>query len=112
MPAQAAVGRVVVIVMENKPYSKIVGSAQAPYINSLIAQGKLFTNYSAITNGSLRDYLAMTSGLTSNTSPPSPNVFQAIDATGGAETWTSFQESMGGNCGVKSSATDTATAVP
>ena len=37
--------------------SKIVGSAKAPYINSLIPQGKLFTNYSAVINGSLHNYL-------------------------------------------------------
>ena len=48
-PAQAqAQSKVAVIVMENKAYTKIVGSRNAPYINSLIPQGKLFTNYSAV----------------------------------------------------------------
>ena len=99
-PAQAqAQSKVAVIVMENKAYTKIVGSRNAPYINSLIPQGKLFTNYSAVINGSLHNYLAMTSGLTAKQSPPSPNVFQAIDATGGSVTWTEFEESMSGNCG-------------
>ena len=70
-PAQAdARSRVAVIVMENKAYSKIVGSANAPYINSVIPQGQLFTNYFAVINGSLHNYLAMTSGLTAKQKPP------------------------------------------
>lgn len=100
--AQAVSGKIVVIVMENQLYTDIVGSAQAPYINSLAAQGELFTNYVAVINGSLHNYLAMTSGLTTKLNPPSPNVFQAIDATAGTETWTEFEESMSGNCGAGS----------
>jgi phosphatidylinositol-3-phosphatase len=101
-PAQAASTKVVVIVMENHSYASIVGSPDAPYINSLIAQGKLFTAYRAVQGASLPNYLAMTSGLTTALSPPSPNVFQAMDATGGAETWTEYEESMKSNCGVGS----------
>ena len=33
------------IVLENHDYKEIVGSANAPYINSLIAMGALATNY-------------------------------------------------------------------
>ena len=73
--ADAASGKVVVIVLENTQYSAIVGSSNAPYIASLIAQGELFTNYFAVNSGSLPNYLAMTSGLTKKTSPPS-NSFQ------------------------------------
>lgn len=103
--AQTGSGHIVVIVLENQKYSRIVGNSDtAPYLNSLIAQGELFSNYRAVTSGSLRDYLAMTSGLTSALTPPSANIFQAIDSTAGAATWTSFQESMPGNCGPKGSA--------
>ena len=102
-PAQAdAQSRVAVIVMENEAYSKIVGSANAPYINSVIPQGQLFTNYFAVINGSLHNYLAMTSGLTAKQKPPQANVFQAIDGTGGSVTWTELEESMTGNCGAGS----------
>jgi len=97
--SSATSGRIVVIVLENEPYSAIVGSPDAPSLNSLIAQGKLFTNYRAVKGGSLPNYLAMTSGLTATQTPPSPNVFQAIDATNGAERWTTFEESMAHNCG-------------
>ena len=101
-PAQAdARSKVAVIVMENKAYSKIVGSADAPYTNSVIPQGQLFTNYFAVINGSLHNYLAMTSGLTAKQKPQA-NVFQAIDGTGGSVTWTELEESMTGNCGAAS----------
>jgi len=110
--AQAGSAKVVVIVLENEKYSAIVGSSEAPYINSLIANGKLFTDYTAVINGSLHNYLAMTSGLTSKLSPPSPNVFQAIDATGGSETWIEFEESMSGNCAAGSIGNVPGTSIP
>ena len=92
--------KVVVIVEENQSFSDIVGNtSQAPYLNQLIANGKLFTNYAqASGNGSNPNYLAMTSGLTSALSPPSRNIFQAIDGSGGALTWKEFMESMTGTC--------------
>jgi hypothetical protein len=96
--ATAQSGKVVVIVEENEPYDSIAGNSQAPYLNQLIANGELFTNYTAVASGSTPDYLAMTSGLTTSLSPPSPNIFQAIDGTGGALTWKEFMESMPGNC--------------
>jgi hypothetical protein len=105
--AASASGKLVVIVMENNTYGNIVGSSQAPYLNQLIAQGKLFTDYAAVASGSNPNYLAMTSGLTSALSPPSNNIFQAIDGSGGAVTWKEFMESMPGNC-----ASGTRTMVP
>jgi hypothetical protein len=105
-------GKVVVIVEENEPYGNIVGNTQAPYLNQLIANWELFTNYTAVASGSTPDYLAMTSGLTSSLSPPSPNVFQAIDGTAGALTWKEFMESMPGNCAQGNYANIPGTSVP
>ena len=105
-------GKVVVIVEENEPYDNIVGNAEAPYLNQLIAQGKLFTNYTAVAGSSTPNYLAMTSGLTTSLSPPSPNVFQAIDGTGGTLTWKEFMESMPGNCAQGTYANIPGTTVP
>jgi hypothetical protein len=105
-------GKLVVIVMENNTYENIVGNSQAPYLNQLIAQGQLFTDYAAVASGSNPNYLAMTSGLTSALSPPSPNVFQAIDNSGGAVTWKEFMESMPGKCASGTSAAVPGTSVP
>src|SRR6266702_1429065 len=85
-PVQAAAaqsGKVVVIVMENEIYDDIIGSSQAPYLNQLIPQGDLFTDYAAVASGSNPNYLAMTSGLTSALSPPSANI-GSPDLTGKA----------------------------
>jgi len=110
--ASAASGKVVVIVMENTQYAKAVDSANAPYLNSLIAQGALFTNYYAVVSGSLPNYLAMTAGVTKKPSPLPRNVFQAIDATGGALTWIELEESMTGNCGAGSAGSVPGTSTP
>jgi hypothetical protein len=110
--ATAQSGKVVVIVEENEPYGSIVGNSQAPYLNQLIANWELFTNYTAVASGSTPDYLAMTSGLTTSLSPPSPNIFQAIDGTGGALTWREFMESMPGNCAQGNYANIPGTSVP
>jgi hypothetical protein len=109
--AAAQTGKLVVIVEENEAYDSIVGNSQAPYLNQLIAQGELFTNYTAVASGSTPDYLAMTSGLTTALSPPSPNIFQAIDGSG-TRTWKEFMESMPGNCAQGTSANIPGTNVP
>src|SRR5437763_10581689 len=96
--ASAQTGKIVVIVEENARYGDIVGNSQAPYLNQLMSKGELFTNYAAVYGASNPNYLAMTSGLTSAQSPPSANVFQAIDGTGGTLRWKEFMESMTGTC--------------
>ena len=98
-------GKLVTIVLENESHPAIVGNPNAPYLNQLIANGEEFTNYFAVdTTGSFPNYLAMTSGNSSATAL-SPNIFQAIDATGGALKWKEFMESMQGNCAQGTSGT-------
>ena len=109
--AAAQSGKLVVIVMENNTYDNIVGSSEAPYLNQLIAQGELFTGYTAVYPASNPNYLAMTSGLTSAQSPPAQNVFQAIDGSG-TGTWKEFMESMQGNCAAGTSPSVPGTSVP
>ena len=55
---------VVVVMEENHSYSQIIGSSQAPYINSLARKGALFTNSHAITHPSEPNYMAITAGST------------------------------------------------
>jgi hypothetical protein len=97
--AQAAPSApIVVIVLENKTYSQIVGSSSAPYIQSLIATGTLYTNYQAAP-GSLPDYLRMTSGLDSNAGS-SDNLFHQLQGAGIG--WGEYMESMPSACYTKS----------
>jgi hypothetical protein len=53
------------VILENTSYSSVVGSANAPYLNSLINSYGLATNYmDSGTHPSLPNYLYMTSGAT------------------------------------------------
>ena len=55
---------IVVVVEENKGYSQIIGGSSAPFINSLVAEGTLFTQYHGIMHSSQPNYLALLSGST------------------------------------------------
>jgi hypothetical protein len=94
--------RVDVIVMENKEYGEIVGSADAPYINSLIAQYGLATNYTGVTHPSEPNYFALFSGSTQGTSDDGVydlkgnNLADQLEAKG--KTWRVFAENVPTNC--------------
>jgi phosphatidylinositol-3-phosphatase len=55
---------IVVIVMENKEYGRIIGSSQAPFLNRLARRKVLLTREYAVTHPSLPNYLALTGGAT------------------------------------------------
>jgi phosphatidylinositol-3-phosphatase len=55
---------VVVAVFENKSYRQVAGSAQAPWINSVMASSAVFTDAHGITHPSQPNYLALFSGST------------------------------------------------
>lgn len=106
-PAVASTPKIAVIVLENKPYGAIVGEPSSPYLNSLLSQGKAFTDYDAVRPGSAHNYRAMVAGETIVTSG-GPNVFHAL----GSGNWVSLQESMGGKCGKLTSAVVPGTSQP
>ena len=104
MPASAlaAPGHpIVVIVLENKSYDTLTGSRNAPYINgTLIPNGKLFSNYYAPTPGSVKNYLAMTSGLIDVTAArTSDNIFHQLQGlSGSGVSWAEYEEDMPSTC--------------
>src|SRR5579859_5105303 len=55
--------QVVWLWMENHSYDTIIGSPDAPYINSLAGACGLATNYHNITHPSVPNYIGATSGL-------------------------------------------------
>jgi hypothetical protein len=98
-----AYDHVVWIVMENEPYSSIVGSPQAPYVNRLRSRCGSASRFYGEAHPSLPNYIAMTSGSThaiADDGNPSarqiqaPSIFSQVGATG----WRSLQESMPSNC--------------
>ena len=50
--------------MENRSYSEVIGSSDAPYVNRLAHECGLAANFSAESHPSLPNYVAMTSGST------------------------------------------------
>ena len=55
---------VVVIVLENKERSSVLGNSAAPAFNALAARGAVLARYSGVTHPSLPNYLALVSGST------------------------------------------------
>lgn len=105
----STISKVMVIWMENKSYSSIVGSSSAPYLNNTVkAQCGLATNYNALTHPSLPNYLSATSGVSYATTPwtndcaPTScttgnlNIYKQVANAGKA--WKGYAESMPSNC--------------
>jgi len=92
----------VLVVMENHSYSDIIGSPDAPYINSLRAIGANFTNSFAVTHPSEPNYLALFAGtiegLVDDSCPhtySSPNL--ASELASARRTFVGYSESMPAN---------------
>jgi phospholipase C len=92
--------------MENHSYDTIIGSSQAPYINSLATQCGLATNYHNISHPSLPNYVSATSGLglaalkpfNNDCNPSKRCSTSAPSIFGQGETWRAYDESMPSNC--------------
>jgi phospholipase C len=92
-----------VIVMENKDYQNVLGSDQAPYMNSLARQYGVATNYYGIRHPSLPNYLALTGGDTFGISSDctdcfvnAPNLVDQLEA--GGKSWKAYMEDMPSPC--------------
>jgi hypothetical protein len=59
-----AYDHIVVVVEENHSYDEIIGSSQAPYINSLARSGALLSSYRAVAHPSEPNYFALYAGST------------------------------------------------
>jgi acid phosphatase len=53
---------IIFVWFENKNYSQIIGSSAAPFINSLISKGTLFTNSNGLGHPSYPNYIAFFAG--------------------------------------------------
>jgi hypothetical protein len=97
---------VVWIWMENHNYGEIIGSPEAPYVNTLAGECGLATNYHNISHPSLPNYIAATSGLSfkqlrhfkgdcepsKRCSTPAPSIFGQLSS------WKAYEESMPSPC--------------
>jgi hypothetical protein len=92
--------------MENHSYETIVGSPEAPYINTLAGECGLATNYHNVDHPSLPNYVGGTSGLSfeqlsrftpdcnpsHKCSTSAPSIFSQVPS------WKAYEESMPTNC--------------
>src|SRR5216684_5399452 len=112
-PPTALFGHVLLVVEENHNYAAVVGSSSMPYLNSLINQFGLATQYYANTHPSIGNYFSLTTGqILTNDDSQTPssfpvsadNVVRELLAAG--KTWKAYAEDLpsvgytGGNTGL------------
>ena len=91
---------VVLVIMENRDYNRIIGSLQAPYTNHvLVPQAALMTNSHAVAHPSLPNYFALFSGSTQDvTNDSCPHAFGTenvgAELVGADQTFAGYSESM------------------
>ena len=98
-PSPKPAKHVFVIVLENTSYQQAIGQ---PYIASLARQYALATNYSAVANPSLPNYLAMTSGSTWGIADDAyhqlPSGGVGSQLTRARISWKAYMEGFTGDC--------------
>jgi acid phosphatase len=89
---------VVLLLEENHSYSSVIGSSSMPYLNSLVSQYGLATDYYANTHPSIGNYFMLTTGqiITNN---DAYNKTVTVDNMvrhfiSGAKTWKAYAESL------------------
>lgn len=78
-PNRRLPGTLFTIVLENHSYRDVVGSSSMPYLNSLISQYALATNYNSPYHPSLPNYIVMASGQTFGISDDTGHVIAGTD---------------------------------
>ena len=95
--------RVVVIVMENKSCSAVIGSRDAPYLNRLARRAAFAARSFALTSPSLPNYLGLTGGstfgITSDCTGCRVRATNLVDQLERAHvSWTAYMEGMPAPC--------------
>lgn len=100
-----AFDHVFVVMMENTNYDQVIGdTTDAPFINSLAAQGTLLYNYSGVYHPSDENYLAIAGGDTfvkgaiyyPNIKVTTQHIGDELEAAG--KTWKAYEQGMGTPC--------------
>ncbi len=94
---------IVILIMENKTTGDIIGNQSAPFINSIAKQNSLATNYSAIANPSLPNYLSLIGGDTFGITSDCTNCFVSSNSLvdrleQNHKSWKAYMESMPSSC--------------
>ena len=97
---------VIIVMDENTSYNQIIGSSQAPYINSLASECGVASEYHNITHDSLPNYLSITSAIAfsklapydDDCTPSSSCEVTTNNLFHQASSWREYAESMPSNC--------------
>jgi acid phosphatase len=86
------------VVLENHSFSQVIGSPSMPYLNSLVSQGGLATNYFANAHPSIGNYFMLTTGVVESTDDnfagtiTDDNLVRALTCAG--KTWKAYFQSI------------------
>jgi hypothetical protein len=99
IPGVTPPDHVVIVMEENHSFAEIIGSSQAPFINSLAQQGALFTQSFAVEHPSEPNYLDIFSGSNQGVTDDScPHTFSTenlgSELVAGGRTFTGFSEDL------------------
>ena len=78
-----APAHIVIVIDENQSYQDVIGNPDAPFVNSLAAEGSVFASYNAVAHPSQPNYLAMFSGSTQGVSDDNSYYFPTTPSLGG-----------------------------
>jgi hypothetical protein len=97
-PPQSAPQHIVIVVLENRNYSEIIGSASMPYLNQLAQQYSLATQFYANVHPSIGNYFMMTSGEVVSTDDNFSGTFSGSNVasvlTSAGKGWKVYAESI------------------
>ena len=89
---------VVVMMVENHSYSQVIGNTNMPYLNSVIQQYGLATNYDANSHYSIPNYFWITTGKYVTLNDGSQSVYNVDNVTryllAAGKTWKAYEESI------------------
>jgi phosphatidylinositol-3-phosphatase len=98
-PPVPAFGHVIVVVLENKARSQVLGNRHAPAFNAFARGGAVLSGYRGVTHPSLPNYLALVSGSTHGIvrdctacRVAGPSLADTLEARG--RTWRTYAESL------------------
>jgi hypothetical protein len=101
LPAPPAINKIVIVIEENRSHEAVLGSGEAPYLDSLAAGGAHFTSMFALTHPSQPNYMHLFSGdhqgvidntLVASAPLAAPNLGAAVIAAG--KSFAGYSESM------------------
>lgn len=102
-PKIPAFDHIIIIMLENQPFSAVIGNKEMPGLNRLASQNVLLTRYYAVAHPSLPNYIALIGGSTFGINSDctdcflnKPSLPDLIEASG--RTWKTYQEEMPSPC--------------